>query len=149
MQALEFASNHAVLLFEDLRWLDADSKAALRLVCKGARSLVDGAVQVVASSSWGASANDLASALLRWPAIRELTLLNVSSATDLSPLTTATLSGLTSLTVRETVGSCALGTSLHPAAAWQQRSEWSTSAAATTCAPSTSFAAACSSGACG
>ncbi|KAG1679520.1 hypothetical protein FOA52_011121 [Chlamydomonas sp. UWO 241] len=100
----ESVSAHAVFLSEDLvhqqllRWLDAGAKAALRLVCKGIRSLVDGAVQVVSTPSSGASANDLASALLRWPALRDLTLLNVSDSTDLSPLTTASLAGLTSLT---------------------------------------------------
>ncbi|KAG1679525.1 hypothetical protein FOA52_011126 [Chlamydomonas sp. UWO 241] len=107
--ALEFASTHAVLLSEDLlhqqlwRWLDADAKAALRVVSKGTRSLVDGAVQVVASPSSGASAIDLASALLRWPAVRDLTLLNVSDAASLAPLSTASLARLTSLTVREEV----------------------------------------------
>jgi hypothetical protein len=55
------------------RWLDADAKATLRVVSKGMRSQVDAAVQVVASPSSGASANELASALLRWPAVRELT----------------------------------------------------------------------------
>ncbi|KAG1679521.1 hypothetical protein FOA52_011122 [Chlamydomonas sp. UWO 241] len=114
--AIDSVSVHAVLLCEDLvrqqlwRWLDADSKTALRLVCKVMRSLVDGAVQVVASPSSGASAPDLAAALRRWPAVRDLTLLNVSGATDLSPLSTATLAGLTSLTVREELP--------HPGAAW-------------------------------
>ncbi|KAG1679526.1 hypothetical protein FOA52_011127 [Chlamydomonas sp. UWO 241] len=75
----------------------------MRVVCKGTRSLVDGAVQVVASPSSGASADDLASALLRWPAVRDLTLLNVTGAADLAPLSTASLAGLTSLTVREEV----------------------------------------------
>ncbi|KAG1679527.1 hypothetical protein FOA52_011128 [Chlamydomonas sp. UWO 241] len=105
----EYASAHAVLLSEDLlhqqlsRWLDSDAKAALRVVCKGTRSLVDGAVQVVASPSSGASAIDLASALLHWPAVRDLTLFHVTDATDLSPLSTASLAGLTSLTVRQEV----------------------------------------------
>ncbi|KAG1676730.1 hypothetical protein FOA52_005019 [Chlamydomonas sp. UWO 241] len=100
------AARSAVLLSEDLwhqqlwRWLDADAKAALRVVCKGMRSLVDSAVQVVASPSPGASAIDLASTLVRWSAVRDLTLLNVSSATDLTPLSTASLTGLTSLAVR-------------------------------------------------
>ncbi|KAG1679522.1 hypothetical protein FOA52_011123 [Chlamydomonas sp. UWO 241] len=107
--AIESVSAHAVLLSEDLvcqqlwRWLDADAKAALRVMNKRMRSLVDGAVQVVASPSSGASANDLASALLRWPAVRILTLLGVSGATDLSPLSTASLAGLTSLTVSQEV----------------------------------------------
>ncbi|KAG1673103.1 hypothetical protein FOA52_013173 [Chlamydomonas sp. UWO 241] len=85
------------------RWLDANSKVALRVVSKGMRSLVDGAVQVVASPRSGASAIDLTSALLRWPGVRDLTLLHVSSATDLTPLSTASLAGLTSLTVRQAI----------------------------------------------
>jgi hypothetical protein len=76
----------------------------MRLVSKGMRSQVDAAVQVVASPSSGASTKDLASALLRWPAVRELTLLNVGDATTLAPLSTASLAGLTSLTVRQEVG---------------------------------------------
>jgi hypothetical protein len=111
-EAMDYASAHAVLLSEDLfcqqlwRWLDADAKAALRVVSKGMRSLVDGAVQVVASPRSGASANDLRFALLRWPAVRDLTMFNVRGAADLSPLSTASLAGLTSLTVREEVGAC-------------------------------------------
>jgi hypothetical protein len=105
--ALESASAHAVLLSQDLwhqhlwRWLDADAKAALRVVSKGMRSQVDAAVEVVASPSTGAYENQLRSALLRWPAVRELTLLNVRDATALAPLSTASLAGLTSLTVRQ------------------------------------------------
>ncbi|KAG1679540.1 hypothetical protein FOA52_011142 [Chlamydomonas sp. UWO 241] len=101
-------SAHAVLLSEDLmqnqlwRWLDADSKAAMRLVSKLMRSLVDGAVKVVSSPSTGATANDLSSALLRWPGVRDLTLLDVR-ATDLSPLSTTSLASLTSQTVRQVV----------------------------------------------
>jgi hypothetical protein len=120
-ETIEFASAHAVLLSEDLfcqqlwRWLDADAKAALRVVSKGMRSLVDGAVQVVASPSSGASANDLRSALLRWPAVRDLTLLNVIDTTDLSPLSTATIAGLTSLTVREVGGEGAMRMGAHHA----------------------------------
>ncbi|KAG1656424.1 hypothetical protein FOA52_009639 [Chlamydomonas sp. UWO 241] len=106
---MEFASAHAVLLSEDLwhqqlwRWLDADATATLRVVSKDMRSLVDGAVQVVANPRSGASAIDLASALRRWPAVRDLTLFHVSDATDLAPLSTASLAGLTSLTVRQRV----------------------------------------------
>jgi hypothetical protein len=82
------------------RWLDADAKAALRVVSKGMRSQVDSAVGVVASPSSSASANDRPPAL----ACRARTLLNVSDATALAPLSTASLAGLTSLTVREEVG---------------------------------------------
>jgi hypothetical protein len=105
--ALESASAHAVLFSQDLwrqhlwRLLDPESKAALRLVSKGMRSQVDAAVEVVASPSHGASANQLRSALLRWPAVRELTLLNVRDAAALAPLSMASLAGLTSLTVRQ------------------------------------------------
>jgi hypothetical protein len=68
------------------------------------RSQVDGAVEVHVVTSPSSGAYDLAAALLRWPAMRELTLLNVSVATDLAPLSTASLAGLTSLTVREVGG---------------------------------------------
>jgi hypothetical protein len=108
--ALESASAHAVLFSQDLwhqhlwSWLDPESKAAMRLVSKDMRIQVDAAVEVVASPSSGASANALRSALLRWPAVRELTLLNVSNAAALVPLSTTTLAGLTSLTVRQEVG---------------------------------------------
>ncbi|KAG1681003.1 hypothetical protein FOA52_009962 [Chlamydomonas sp. UWO 241] len=97
---------HAVLLSPDLcsqqlwRWLDRDSKIALRVVCKAMRSLVDGAVEVVTSASSSASGNELRLTLLRWPGVRHLTLLNVSNATALDPLSAASLAGLTSLTVR-------------------------------------------------
>jgi hypothetical protein len=83
------------------QWIDSDSKRALRGVSKRMRSQVDGAITRVASPSAGASADDLASALLRWSAVRDLTLLNVSDAAALAPLSTATLPGLTSLTVRQ------------------------------------------------
>jgi hypothetical protein len=56
---------------------------------------------VVASQSFGyLEANDLGFALLRWPAVRELTLCNVGSSArmDLVPLSTSP-AGLTSLTV--------------------------------------------------
>ncbi|KAG1676772.1 hypothetical protein FOA52_005061 [Chlamydomonas sp. UWO 241] len=98
---------HSVLFNEDLclqelwGWLNPSSKRALRGVSKRMRSLVDAALVVVASPGSGASANDLASALLRWPHVVDLTLLNVSSADDLVPLAVAKLAGLTSLTVRQ------------------------------------------------
>jgi hypothetical protein len=101
------ANAHAVLLSEDLfsqalwRWLDVDSKAALRGVSKQMRSQVDGSITRVASPRQGFVAADLTIALLAWPALRHLTLLNVGSGADLAPLSTASLAGLTSLTVRE------------------------------------------------
>jgi hypothetical protein len=134
--ALDSASAHAVLFSQDLwhqhlwMWLDPASKAALRVVSKAMRGQVDAAVEVVASPSSGASENQLRSALLRWPAVRELSLLNVSDATALAPLSTASLAGLTSLTVSEKVGTamrapCAHGTAMrapplgaHPMRAW-------------------------------
>ncbi|KAG1676765.1 hypothetical protein FOA52_005054 [Chlamydomonas sp. UWO 241] len=106
-EAAATALAHDVLLSEDLlsqqlwRWLDHDSKAALRGVSKGMRRLVDGAVMVVASPGSGASASDLTSALLRWPHVVDLTLLNVGIINNLAPLSTTTLAGLTSLTVRQ------------------------------------------------
>jgi hypothetical protein len=115
--ALESASAREQVLFsEDLwtqqlwRWLDPDAKAALRAVSKGMRIQVDWAVEVLASRSSGASANELRSALLRWPAVRELTLLNVSDATALAPLSTASLAGLT---FRQKVGT-AMRMEAHP-----------------------------------
>jgi hypothetical protein len=104
------ATSHAVLFSEDLlsqqlwRWLDIDSKRALRCVNKRMRSQVDGAVQVVVSPACGASPNELASALLRWPAVVDLTLINVGRASDLAPLSTASLAGLRSLAVRTVRG---------------------------------------------
>ncbi|KAG1660175.1 hypothetical protein FOA52_005275 [Chlamydomonas sp. UWO 241] len=103
---------HAVLLSEDLftqalwPWLDADSKAALRSMSKHMRSLVDGSITRVASSRQGFVAGDLTIALLTWPAVRHLTLLNVGSAADLASLSTASLAGLKNLTVRECLLTC-------------------------------------------
>ncbi|KAG1658042.1 hypothetical protein FOA52_014354 [Chlamydomonas sp. UWO 241] len=82
------------------------------------RSQVDAAVEVVASPGSGASANDLQSALLRWPHVVDLTLLNVGSTSDLAPLSTATLAGLASLTVRQA----------RPPAGVQPLAAWSLSA---------------------
>ena len=102
------ASAHAVLLSEDLfaqalwRWLDPDSKAALRFVSKTMRGQVDGSITRVASPRQeGFSAADLTIALRQWPAVRNLTLLSVGSAAALAPLSTASLAGLASLTVRQ------------------------------------------------
>ncbi|KAG1673678.1 hypothetical protein FOA52_010546 [Chlamydomonas sp. UWO 241] len=109
------AAQDAVLVSEDLwreqlwQWL-----AALRFVSRGMCSKVDGAVQVVASPRTGASANDLASALLRWPSVRDLNLLNVSDASALSPLSTASLSKLTSFTVRQAPAAAADGAARPP-----------------------------------
>ncbi|KAG1654147.1 hypothetical protein FOA52_006694 [Chlamydomonas sp. UWO 241] len=83
------------------RWLDRDAKVALRSVSQAMRSQVDGSIQVVVSPSAGCSGDELALALTRWPCVRHLTLLNVSGASDLAPLSTASLAGLASLTVRE------------------------------------------------
>ncbi|KAG1669967.1 hypothetical protein FOA52_016228 [Chlamydomonas sp. UWO 241] len=68
------------------------------------RNQVDGAVQVVVGPRLGANANQLRSVLLRWPGVRDLTLLDVGSASSLAPLSTASLAGLTTLTVRELLG---------------------------------------------
>ncbi|KAG1666109.1 hypothetical protein FOA52_010899 [Chlamydomonas sp. UWO 241] len=98
---------HAVLLSEDLftqalcPWLDADSKAALRGVSKAMCSLVDGSITRVVSQRQGFVAADLTVALLAWPAVRHLTLLNVGSAANVVPLSTASLAVLKSLTVRK------------------------------------------------
>ncbi|KAG1664030.1 hypothetical protein FOA52_010449 [Chlamydomonas sp. UWO 241] len=83
------------------RWLDRDAKVALRSVSQAMRSQVDGSIQVVVSPSAGCSSDELALTLTRWPCVRHLTRLNVSGASDLAPLSTASLAGLASLTVRE------------------------------------------------
>jgi hypothetical protein len=103
---------HAVLLSPDLfgelfPWLDRTSKAALRCVSRAMRSQVDGSIKVVASPASGFSPDSLTAALVRWPAVRDLTLLAVTGAASwhaqasLQPLATASLAGLTSLTVRQ------------------------------------------------
>jgi hypothetical protein len=107
------ASAHAVLFSHDLwplMWqeLDRSSKQALRCVCRPMRSQVDGSITRVASRSSGVSAAKLTRALVRWPGMVDLTLLNVSSASVLQPLATASLARLTSLAVRE-VGSGQMG----------------------------------------
>jgi hypothetical protein len=81
--------------------LDRDSKRALRLAFDGAiRLAVDGAVVAVASPAEGFSKEGLSRALALFPGVRDLTLLR-SEPSSLAPLTTASLAGLTSLTVRE------------------------------------------------
>jgi hypothetical protein len=105
--AADTTSAHAVLFSDDLvayeLWqrLDRASKVALRGVSRRMRNQVDGAVKVVVGPSLGANANQLRSALLRWPGVRDLTLLDVGCAASLAPLSTASLAGLTILTVRE------------------------------------------------
>lgn len=107
--AIAFESAHAVLLSPDLcsqqlwRWLDRDSKRALRGVSTALRGLVDGAIEVVASPSEGFSAPELNTTLRLCPGVTHLTLLGVSSD-NLQPLATATLVQLTSLTVRQVGG---------------------------------------------
>ncbi|KAG1672420.1 hypothetical protein FOA52_013205 [Chlamydomonas sp. UWO 241] len=100
--ALETAPAREVLL-SGVLWpsLDAATKAALRGVSRTMRRLVDGSVVVVASPNVGISAAvELASALVRWPGVRHLTLLGVINAEhNLLPLNT--LTRLTSLTVHE------------------------------------------------
>ncbi|KAG1657786.1 hypothetical protein FOA52_012864 [Chlamydomonas sp. UWO 241] len=61
------------------------------------RGQVDASIVVVASPSSGFSAAQLIHALSNWPGVRDLTL----GASDLQPLATASLAGLTSLTVRQ------------------------------------------------
>ncbi|KAG1677658.1 hypothetical protein FOA52_010441 [Chlamydomonas sp. UWO 241] len=65
------------------------------------RILVDGSITRVASPKQGFVAADLTVALLAWPAVRHLTLLNVDSTAVLAPLSTASLTGLKSLIVRQ------------------------------------------------
>ncbi|KAG1663328.1 hypothetical protein FOA52_004089 [Chlamydomonas sp. UWO 241] len=99
---------HAVLLSLDL-WLvvfpclDRGSKVALRGVCAALRRQVDGAIQVLTSHAAGFTPHELAAVLVRWPAVKDLTLVLAvgSSASDLAPLATTTLAGLKSLAVRQ------------------------------------------------
>jgi hypothetical protein len=116
--AIGTANAHAVLFSLDLwlelwRWLDRDSKAALRGVSIAMRGQVDGSIEVVASPACGFSPDALSTALLLWPRVTHLTLLAVSDADDLTPLATTALARLTSLTVREVGG--------HASVAWARR----------------------------
>jgi hypothetical protein len=108
---------HAVLFSPDLfpkvfLCLDGGSKHALRASSVAMRDQVDGCIEVVASPEEGFTGADLSRALLRWPRVRDLALLNVGKAAvdipwtaaargQLQPLSTASLAGLTSLTIRE------------------------------------------------
>ncbi|KAG1664750.1 hypothetical protein FOA52_004758 [Chlamydomonas sp. UWO 241] len=99
----EHATANAVLKSPDLLskfwpWLDPSSKASLRVVCRELRSHVDGLVRV--AMGVGFSAQQLSAALIRWPHVHDLTLMGITGA-SLRPLTTASLAGLTSLTLRE------------------------------------------------
>ena len=101
------ASCHAVLLSPDLwlelfQWLDRGSKVGLRRVSHAMCSQVDGSISVVVSPAAGFSPDSLSAALVRWPAVRDLTLvLAVGSTSDLAPLSTTSLVGLKSLAVRQ------------------------------------------------
>ncbi|KAG1670672.1 hypothetical protein FOA52_010947 [Chlamydomonas sp. UWO 241] len=98
---------HAVLFSADLftalwPWLDRASKQALRCVNWAMRVQVDASIVAVAIPSSGLSAAQLTQALSNWPGVRDLTLLAARpAASDLQPLATASLAGLTSLTVRQ------------------------------------------------
>ncbi|KAG1670670.1 hypothetical protein FOA52_010945 [Chlamydomonas sp. UWO 241] len=105
-QAADAFAAHAVLFFADLfmslwPWLDRASKQALRCVNGAMRSQVDASIKVVTSPSSRFSAAQLIHALSNWPGVRDLTLLGVSGDSDLQPLATVSLAGLTSLTVRQ------------------------------------------------
>ncbi|KAG1666690.1 hypothetical protein FOA52_013602 [Chlamydomonas sp. UWO 241] len=98
-------SVHAVLFSEDLLvelwpWLDAPTKAALRGVCSAMRRQVDGSIVGVASPGYGFTAADLTAALRNWHGVTGLTL-HVFNDNNLEPLATASLTRLTSLTLRE------------------------------------------------
>ncbi|KAG1653894.1 hypothetical protein FOA52_013777 [Chlamydomonas sp. UWO 241] len=100
------AAYHGVLFSQDL-WtlqlfplLHRASKVVLRCVNKNMCSQVDASIEVVASPVSGSSPDALSAALVRWSGMHDLTLLAVKDA-DLVPLATASLAGLTSLTVRQ------------------------------------------------
>ncbi|KAG1673876.1 hypothetical protein FOA52_012901 [Chlamydomonas sp. UWO 241] len=106
------AAYHAVLFSPDLApkllsSLDRASKVALRCVNKAMRSQVDASIVVVASPASGFSPVALSAALVRWGGMHDLTLL-AASGTDLAPLATATLAGLTNVTVRQANAGAAL-----------------------------------------
>ncbi|KAG1662173.1 hypothetical protein FOA52_006393 [Chlamydomonas sp. UWO 241] len=97
---------HDVLFSPDLApkllsSLDRATKVALRCVNKAMRSQVDASIKVVASPASGFSPDALSAALVRWSGMRDLTLFAVNGTDDLAPLATASLAGLTSLTVRQ------------------------------------------------
>ena len=107
------AAYHAVLLSPDLFGelfpsLDTASKVALRGVNRAMRSQVDASIEIVASPASGLSPDSLTHALSTWPAVRDLTLLAVRYTSDLVPLATTSVAGLTSLTVRQ-VGCTRMG----------------------------------------
>jgi hypothetical protein len=110
---------HEVLFSPDLwpqqlwRFLDRESKRSLRGVSRGMRIQVDAAIEVVSSPTAGFTASDLSRALALFPGMRDLTLLNVSSAACMQPLATASLAALTSLTLRQ-VGGCVHGRAPTP-----------------------------------
>ncbi|KAG1659809.1 hypothetical protein FOA52_002145 [Chlamydomonas sp. UWO 241] len=81
--------------------LDRASKVAMRCVSRTMRSLVDASIEALSSPASGFSPDALTAALVRWSGVHDLTLLKVSSTADLVPLATASLSGLTNLTVRQ------------------------------------------------
>ncbi|KAG1677325.1 hypothetical protein FOA52_010704 [Chlamydomonas sp. UWO 241] len=105
------AASLGIVLFTDL-WLvlwpslDRASKQALRCVSRAMRWQVDGSIKLVATPSSGFSAGQLVCALSRWPGVRDLSLLGGSGASDLAPLATTSLAGLTSLTVRQVWAPC-------------------------------------------
>jgi hypothetical protein len=116
-------------LFPELfPWLDRASKVALRGVSRAMCSQVDASIEVVASPSEGFSAAHLTDALVRWPAVRDLTLLlNVGGGADLAALATTSLTRLTSLTMRQTVGHTAHhghDAAAHALFAWHDGRAW-------------------------
>ncbi|KAG1663911.1 hypothetical protein FOA52_002674 [Chlamydomonas sp. UWO 241] len=101
---------HSVLFSDYLwrlqlwRWLDRDSKNVLRGVSRAMCAQVEGSIGAVSSPQSGFSSDQLSHALAtmaRCPFLRELTLLNVSAHSGMQPLATASLTGATSLTMRE------------------------------------------------
>lgn len=101
---------HAVLFSASLwpqqlwQWLDHDSKLVMRTVCVAMLEQVDACIlAVVSRGSGGFTAQQLDTSLVRWPRVVDLTLRNVSDAAMLAPLANASLTALTSLTVRQVI----------------------------------------------
>jgi hypothetical protein len=112
---------HSVLFSDYLwrlqlwRWLDSGSKSALRGVSRAMCAQVEGSIGAVTSPASGFSSDDLTHALAtmaRCPGLRDLTLINVSGGSGMQPLATASLAGVTSLTMRQ-VGVRAWGSAMR------------------------------------
>ncbi|KAG1676156.1 hypothetical protein FOA52_004997 [Chlamydomonas sp. UWO 241] len=119
---------HSVLFSDYLwrlqlwRWMDRGSKNALRGVSVAMCAQVEGAISAAASPDSGFfSSADLSHALAtmtRCTGLCDLTLLNVSAASAMQPLSTASLTGVTRLTMREAPAPGGGGLYVDQGSAW-------------------------------